>query len=327
VCEPLSFGTCGEFINQFERLYEKRDASVYPHPNPMRRNPDIALDADVENDVFFRNAQFPIAYNYRQQDDTGFVVRTFEEQAFHGAETLHDRVFSLVDPLTGKALSVLSCVIDTPLVMQNFNRLLPFQQFKLNKNDELESAECDGKVISLLGPEEFACLQGIKLVLKDKSGTSDEKKKWRFYENGIVNLACGRESGNLAITQVKDDSFNDISFLDKIHWYFINPYNGKAIGVDDNVSHHLWVYSCGIIVRVVHNALHFLLFQSTVRFATYDSLKYAVDWCASKTMQESVECLAVRGAYGWPMGDWLFEDTVTSFYELFMEKDDFDEVR
>jgi hypothetical protein len=43
-------------------------------------------------------------------------------------------------------------------------------------------------------------------------------------------------------------------------------------------------------------------------------------------MQESVECLTVRGTYGWPMGDWLFEDTITSFHELFMEKDDFNEV-
>jgi hypothetical protein len=217
----------------------------------MRRNPDIVLDADVDNDVFFRNAQFPLAYNYRQQDDTGLVVRTFEEQAFHGAETLHDRVFSLVDPLTGKALSVLSCVIETPLVMQNFDRSLPFQQFKLNENDELESAGCGGKVISLIGPEEFECLEGIKLVLKDKLGTSDEKKKWRFYENGIVNLACGYESGNLAITQVEDGSFHDISYLDKIHWHFLNPYNGKAIGVDDNVSHHLWVYFCGKIAHVI----------------------------------------------------------------------------
>lgn len=192
------------------------------------------LDTNADNGAFFSNIQFPIGYNFVQQENSGLVVRTFEEPAFHGSETLHDRLFSLVNPYTNKALTVVGCSINTPLLMQDHDESLTSQQFKLNEHDELESAECSTKVIGLSGPDAFECFNGVKLVLQDKTGSpNDPKQKWKFYDYGIVNDACGLESGNLAITEIDDDSFNDISYLDRIHWSFINPFNGKALGVED----------------------------------------------------------------------------------------------
>ena len=153
MCEPLSFDTCRDFTVQFERLYEARDSTGYPHPNPMRRNSDTVLDTNADNGAFFSNIQFPIGYNFVQQENSGLVVRTFEEPAFHGSETLHDRLFSLVNPYTNKALTVVGCSINTPLLMQDHDESLTSQQFKLNEHDELESAECSTKVIGLSGPD------------------------------------------------------------------------------------------------------------------------------------------------------------------------------
>ncbi len=55
--------------------------------------------------------------------------------------------------------------------------------------------------------------------------------KWRFYKDGIVNLACGGMKGNLAITSMKDDSFSHIPTLDDIHFSLVNPSTGMAVSV------------------------------------------------------------------------------------------------
>ena len=52
--------------------------------------------------------QFPLAYNFPQNDHTGVVDRSFTQKAFKGgpSATLTKRKFSLVDPKTNMALSV-----------------------------------------------------------------------------------------------------------------------------------------------------------------------------------------------------------------------------
>lgn len=107
--------------------------------------------------------------------------------------------------------------------------------FRLNENDQLVSTWSRNSVLSLKGPEEFECLEGVKIVL-DEERPNDKTQKWRFYENGIVNEYCGQSNGNYAITEIKDDSFDDILYLEHIDFSFVNPYNEKAIGVGDEVS-------------------------------------------------------------------------------------------
>lgn len=63
----------------------------------------------------------------------------------------------------------------------------------------------------------------LQLDEKDSSG-ADNKQKWRFYDNGIVNLYCGRESGNLAITEIEDNAFRVIPKLDDIEFSIVNPF-------------------------------------------------------------------------------------------------------
>ena len=65
---------------------------------------------------FFNQIQFPLAYNFPQDDDTGVVDRSFTQDAFMGGSsaTLTNRKFSLVDPETNMALSVTDCAL--PLV-------------------------------------------------------------------------------------------------------------------------------------------------------------------------------------------------------------------
>ena len=78
------------------------------------------------------------------------------------------------------------------------------------------------------------CIDGNVLILED-SNSDDMSQKWRFYENGIVNLACGRMNGNLAISQINDDNFDQISLFEELQFSFVNPSNNKAITVGGEV--------------------------------------------------------------------------------------------
>ena len=79
------------------------------------------------------------------------------------------------------------------------------------------------------------CVYGNKLILED-SNPNDSSQKWRFYNDGMVNVACGRESGNLAITQINDDIFDDTTLFHVLQFSFVNPSTGQAIGVGAKVS-------------------------------------------------------------------------------------------
>eukprot|EP00956_Cyclotella_meneghiniana_P007174 scaffold9747_cov35-Cyclotella_meneghiniana.AAC.1 len=91
-----------------------RDTAEYPHQNPMLRNPNVKIDiSDFKvGSSFFDQIQFPLAYNFPQDDETGVVDRSFTQDAFNGGSsaTLANRKFSLVDPETNMALSVTDCV-------------------------------------------------------------------------------------------------------------------------------------------------------------------------------------------------------------------------
>ena len=70
----------------------------------MLRNPESLNAANLT----FDQIQFPLAYNFPQDDKTGVVDRSFTQEAFNGGSsaTLTNRGFSLVDPKTNMALSV-----------------------------------------------------------------------------------------------------------------------------------------------------------------------------------------------------------------------------
>ena len=70
----------------------------------MLRNPESLNAANLT----FDQIQFPLAYNFPQDDMTGVVDRSFTQEAFNGGSsaTLTNRGFSLVDPKTNMALSV-----------------------------------------------------------------------------------------------------------------------------------------------------------------------------------------------------------------------------
>lgn len=57
--DRLAFASCEDFAREFDRLYEGRDTSLYPHPNPMR---DDLLVAPVDS----YTVNFPVRYNFEQ---------------------------------------------------------------------------------------------------------------------------------------------------------------------------------------------------------------------------------------------------------------------
>ena len=65
----------------------------------------------LSHDISFDQIQFPLAYNFPQDADTGVVERTFNQDAFMGDSTaaLTERKFSLVDPKSNMALQVREC--------------------------------------------------------------------------------------------------------------------------------------------------------------------------------------------------------------------------
>ena len=73
-----------------------------------------------------------------------------------------------------------------------------------------------------LSPADSNCDGGAVLQLSAKDD-HDSKQKWRVYDNGILNLHCGRKSGNLAITEIEDNNFRDIPELDNIEFSIVNP--------------------------------------------------------------------------------------------------------
>ena len=103
-CSPLSYDTCEEFIRQFDRLYAGRDLSVYPLTNPMVKGDRVHAQTELEID----NVQFPIGYTFPQDVSTGVIDRSFSGTSSYGdqLQPVYDKIFSLVNPTTGKALTL-----------------------------------------------------------------------------------------------------------------------------------------------------------------------------------------------------------------------------
>ena len=125
------------------------------------------LDHAASDKDFFDRIQFPVEYTFPQDQATGAVDRTFKQSAFTESVNLRDKAFALVNSDTGKALSLNGdgCTSSTRIVQQMYNKTNLGQQFKLNDEDQLESVECDGKVIELPGE----CKSGAGLVLSDSN--------------------------------------------------------------------------------------------------------------------------------------------------------------
>ena len=72
-CPAVSFQTCGDFVTALEKLYSARDTSIYPEPNPMRRdvNEKAMPEYSHDGDPNFQNVIFPVAYNWNTDDVHG----------------------------------------------------------------------------------------------------------------------------------------------------------------------------------------------------------------------------------------------------------------
>ena len=83
------------------------------------------------------------------------------------------------------------------------------------------------------------CVNGNRLLLEN-SRPSDESQKWRFYQDGIMNLACKREPlfQGMVISQIDDNKFQDVSLFEDLEISFVN--DGMAISVGEVVSLKFW---------------------------------------------------------------------------------------
>ena len=67
---------------------------------------DTTLSYSASDEDFFDSIQFPIQYTFPQDPNTGVFNRNFEQSAFRNSANLQNKAFSLVNPNTGKALSM-----------------------------------------------------------------------------------------------------------------------------------------------------------------------------------------------------------------------------
>ena len=190
----------------------------------MRKNG--TLDHDASFKYFFDHIQFPIGYTFPQNQTTGVVDRSFTDlSAFGSGQNLNGKPFSLVNPETGNALSL---SFDDRLVQEEYSNTNSRQQFILNNDDQLESVyNRSGELITAT-----ECNYGGDTLILSTSPPDflhAPGQKWRFYKDGIVNLACSQMNRNLAITEIEDDAFDHIPNLDGIHFSLVNPSTGKAI--------------------------------------------------------------------------------------------------
>eukprot|EP00956_Cyclotella_meneghiniana_P028803 scaffold68082_cov91-Cyclotella_meneghiniana.AAC.1 len=199
---------------------------------------------------------------------------------------------------------------------------LSSQQFRITKNDQLESISCPGQVLSIaiqatswmckknnidiglvtvggsitpLNSEcnskkacnndctidptptnNDYCVDGNKLLLKNSS-PGDISQKWRFYHNGIMNLACKREPlfQGLVISQVNDNDFRDLSLFEDLELSFVN--NGMAISVG------------GVDAKRC--------------FETRSELRDAIVACSPSTSQA---CDDKKATFGYSINGWCF---------------------
>ena len=263
-CKPISYDMCKAFVYQFDRLYKAQDGDA----NPMLRTPSSALPS-VGSDAFFDSVQFPVSYNFPQNLTTGVPDRTFTDGFSPDSSWMvHNKIFHLVNPTTGKALTVqcsertaswnagvprtgesLFWMGDTTrsllcgLVQEDYARENAHQQFKLNGNDQLQSVGATGAAVitAMLPPAggPLKCRGGVGLAaapsgsnpLHPSSSNFDAtRQQWRFYDNEISNNACGRSNGNYTITAVEDNSIKKIPYLEDVSFSFISRFNGQAIG-------------------------------------------------------------------------------------------------
>ena len=170
-------------------------------------------------------------YNFKQLS-SGVVERTFDEGAFRGETTLHQKAFSLVNKKSRKALS---CVDgDSPrLIQEKYIKTSTSQQFQLNDKDQLVSVGCGGKIMTAMptrSASDFECKSGIGMGFEYANDSPISRQQWRFYDYGIVNVACGRWSGNLTISSIEDyDTFEELPYKDSVTFSFINPFTRMAI--------------------------------------------------------------------------------------------------
>ena len=64
-----------EFIAALDSLYEERNVTIYPLPNPLRKSTE-ALHNKITAQIF-QYAQFPIRNWFKKDSQTGIVNRTF----------------------------------------------------------------------------------------------------------------------------------------------------------------------------------------------------------------------------------------------------------
>ena len=103
-------------------------------------------------------------------------------------------------------------------------------------NSECNSKNgCNDDCTIDLTPINDYCVDGNKILLKNSS-PDDISQKWRFYDNGIMNLACKREPlfQGLVISQVNDNDFRDLSLFEDLELSFVN--DGMAISIGEVVS-------------------------------------------------------------------------------------------
>ena len=194
-CEPLSYVTCAQFAVEFNKLYDGRNTDDYPLKNPMLKSHANTVHDQVANKAVFGRIQFPIRYNFLQNQQRGVVTRTF------GPYTNPAPYFFLVNPTSGKVLGLndSSCANGSPIEIQDriYNGSSDHQYFLLTNDGCLKNKGCgnNNRVLTnewnLKGVQ--SCRHGNELVIQDQvPGSNADLQRWTFHnkDQSIVNKKC-----------------------------------------------------------------------------------------------------------------------------------------
>eukprot|EP00956_Cyclotella_meneghiniana_P041795 scaffold240115_cov36-Cyclotella_meneghiniana.AAC.2 len=246
-----------------------------------RRNPNSA-GGDWQSDD----------YIVMPEDDCSGLKMTLHNEALSTQQfriTEHDQLESISCP--GQVLSVAVKRTSWMCINENDNKDIGLVtvdgSIKPEDSDCDAKKECNGDCTIDPTPTNDYCIDGNKLILK-RSSPDDESQKWRFYQNGITNLACKREPlfEGLVISQINDDDFQDLPLFEDIDISFVN--NGLAISVGKA--------------------------DAKKCFETKSELGEAVVACSTS---DSANCIAKKAIYGSSINNWCFDYGINDMSKLF----------
>ena len=75
----VSYQACKQFVNEFDRLYDARDTSIFPEENPM---------GPIADELDFSTIKFPTGYDWKEDDHGIRSIMKSPDSYMYGYESI-----------------------------------------------------------------------------------------------------------------------------------------------------------------------------------------------------------------------------------------------